>query len=250
MKPFQFYIVKQFQKPAVGQSLRNLVQMALFSGEDEDVETVITLEAENYEGELDLLRIKSEIRHQTLGFIKTGVGSERKKIDFNEYLQPVDFEAYYHKSRDLIIFQAPKKECKGVLNHLRARFCGIELTEVELDFGEVLKRCSQYLGAWFRGASSRVQTVGLSGNQIQDDNLFKKLQQDAVLSNVTIPWPHNGMQHRVMLTSRGGVILQQDYQDIGLELELVMDVQDKLLKHVWHERKQHVKSDDELPEDV
>lgn len=249
MKPFQFYTVKEFQKPAVGKSLRNQVQMT-FSGEAEDVETVITLEVEDFEGDLDLLRVKSEIRRHTVGFIKTLVGTERRRIDFIEYLQPVDFEAYFYKSRNLMIFQAPKKECSGVLNHLRAKFCGIELKEVELDFGEVLKLCSEYQGAWFRGASSRVQAVGLSGNQIQDDNLFQNLQQVANLSNVTIPWLHNGVRHPVMLTSRGGIVLARNYQDIGLDLELVMDVQDKLLQKVWHERTPHCKADQDMPNEV
>lgn len=249
MKPFQFYIVKEFQKPAVGNSLKNQVQMT-FSGEAEDIETVITLETENYEAGLDLLRIKSEIRYETLGFIKTLIGSERKRIQFNEYLQPVDFFAYFHKDRNLMIFQARKKVCSGVLNHLRAKFCGIELAEVELDFGKVLKLNSEYQGAWFRGASSRVQAVGLSGNQIQEDNLFKDLQQVADLSSVTIPWLHNEVRHSVMLTSRGGVVLQQNYQAIGLELELVMDVQDKLLKHVWHERTPRCKADQDMPNEA
>lgn len=249
MKPFQFYIVKQFQKPAVGQSLRNHVQMT-FSGEEEDVETVITLETENYEAGLDLLRIKSEVRYETIGFIKTLVGSERKRIQFNEYLQPVDFFAYFHKDRNLMIFQARKKVCSGVLNHLRAKFCGVELLEVELDFAEVLKRNSEYQAAWFRGASSRVHAVGLSGNQIQEDSLFKELQRNADLSSVTIPWLLNDVRHSVMLTRRGGVILQQNYQDIGLELELVMDVQEKLLKHVWHERTPQCKTDQDLPNEV
>ncbi len=249
MKPFQFYLVKDFQKPAVGKSLRNQVQMT-FSGENEDVDTVITVEAENYEGDLDLLRIKSEIRHQTVGFIKTLVGSKREKIQFIEYLQPVDFPAYFHKGRNLMIFQAPKKVCSGVLGLLKAKLCGIELIEVELDFGAVLKLNSEYLGAWFRGASSRVQSVGLSGNQIQDDSLFKNLQQVADLSNVTIPWMHNGVRHPVMLTSRGGVVLVQNYQDIGLELELVMDVQEKLLQKVWHERTPQCKTDQDLPDEV
>lgn len=249
MKPFQFYLVKQFRKPAVGQSLRNNVQMT-FSGEEEDIATVITLEAENYEAGLDLLRIKSEIRYQTIGFIKTVVGTERRRIQFNEYLQPVDFSAYYHQQRNLMIFQAPKKICSGVLAHLKAKFCGVELAEVELDFAEVLKQYDEYLAAWFRGASSRVQAVGLSGNQIQEDNLFKDLQQKADLSSVTIPWLHNELRHRVMLTGRGGVILVDNYQDIGLELEIVMDVQDRLLQKVWHERKPHCKSDPDLPNEV
>lgn len=242
MKPFQFYLVKNFPKPAVGKSLSNHVQMTL-SGEPEDVATIITLQAEKYEGELDLLRIQSEIRHQTIGFIKPFIDMGRKKIEFREYLQPVDFHAYFHQSLNLMFFEAPKKVCRGVINHLREKPCGLDLSEVEVDFSKILQLKSEYLGAWFRGVSSRVQAAGLSGNQIQDDNLFKNLQQVAVMSNVTIPWEYNGVEHHVMVTSRGGVVLIQNYQDIGIELQLVMDIQDRLLKKVWCERKHPTKTE-------
>jgi len=248
MKPFQFYLVKNFNKPAVGQSLSNHVQMT-FSGETEDVTTTITLEAEKYEGELDLLRIQSEICHQTVGFIKPflDAGLGRKKIEFREYLQPVDFHAYFHPTLNLVVFQAPKKVCKGVLGHLKEKHCGLELLEIEIDFSKILKLNSEYLGAWFRGVSSRVQSANLSGNQIQDDNLFKNLQKDGILSNVTIPWECHGVVHPIMVTSRGGVVLIQNYQEIGMELQLVMDIQDKLLKKVWSERKHQSKSENDSP---
>ena len=235
MKPFQFYLIKRLPNLKPGQSVSNDVQMT-FSGEAEAVKTTVKLETEDYENGLALLRVSSSIRHETFGYIKKLIASERRKIDFTEYLQPVDFEAYLDRERSLMIFQAPKKTCRGVLSHLRERPCDVELSEVEVDFAKVMQLNEEYLGAWFRGVSSRVHAAGLSGEQIQDDTLFKSLWKVASLSNVTIPWVYDGAEHPLMLTSRGGVVLVRNYQDISLELQLVMDVQERLLQHVWHER--------------
>lgn len=235
MKPFQFYLVKQMSDLKPGDVIRNQVQMT-FSGEAEDVRTVIKLEAENYEGDLALLRVSSSIRHETIGYIKKLIENQRRKIDFVEYLQPVDFKAYLNRDQQLMIFQAPKRTCRGVVSHLRESPCALELAEVEVDFSKVMQMMSEYLGAWFRGVSSRVRTAGLTGDQIQDDKLFQTLSKVATLSNVTIPWDFDGAEHPVMVTSRGAVVLVRNYQDIGLELGLVMDVQERLLQRVWHER--------------
>lgn len=248
MKPFQFYLVKKMPDLEPGQSVNNEVQLT-FSGEAEQVKTTVALVRNGYEDALSLLRVSSSIRHQTYGYIKQQIGDERRKIDFVEYLEPVDFHAYLERKRQLMIFQAPKKTCRGVLAHLRENPCGIELAEVEVDFTKVMEMKSEYFGAWFRGVSPRVHAAGLSGDQIQDDSLFKSISRVAALSNVTIPWPYDGAEHRVMLTSRGGVVLVQHYQDVGLELRLVMDVHDQLLHHVWSERERRKPTDGESEQD-
>lgn len=237
MKPYQFYVVRRFPTLTVGQSVRNQIQLT-FSGEGEDVETSLTLENPSFEGTLSLLRVQSQVKHETYGFIKTVVDSKRRKLDFTEYLQPVDFPSFYDESRQVILFQAPKKVCRGVLANLKACPQGVELVEMAVDFTKVLEICSEYLGAWFRGISSRVRAAGLSGDQIQDDSLFKKLLKDGELSNVTIPWPLDGTEHRVMVTGTGAVVLVQDYKaNQGLELQIVTDVYDKLISKVWEEKK-------------
>ncbi len=244
MKPFQFYTVEKMPDLKPRQSISHEVQLT-FSGEHEDVKTTITMEAEHFEGSLALLRVVSGIKHQTIGYIKTLIDSQKKRIDFSEYLQPVDFKAYFDSEKKLMIFEAPKKVCRGVLSHLKTKPCGIDLIEMEVDFTKVMQLISEYRGAWFKGVSSRVHTAGLTGSQIQDDSLFKNLSKVAVLSNVTIPWPFDGLEHHVMVTSRAGVVLIQNYQDnIGIELNLVRDVQDKLLQHVWHEREMTKEVDD------
>lgn len=244
MKPFQFYTVNRFPKLKVGESASTVVQLTLF-GEGEDVETNIMMEKPDFEGPLDLLRVKSEIKHETYGFIKTIIDSKRKKLDFSEYLEPVDFQAYYATQKKLVIFQAPKKVCRGVMANLNAGDCGVKLVEMVVDFAKVMELCSEYLAAWFRGVSSRVRSAGIHGEQIQQDGLFKKLLKDGVLSNVTIPWKLDDAEHRVMITANGGVVLVQDYKaNLGLELKIVMDVHEKLLSKVWEEKKSRKKDED------
>jgi hypothetical protein len=247
LKPFQFYVVQKMPKLPVGSEVSNQVQMT-FSGAGEDVKTTIKLEAEGYEGPLSLMRIISGIRHDTIGYIKTVVDSQRRKIDFLEFLQPVDFPAYYDAAKSLMLFQAPRKTCRGVLSHLRSKPCGVDLAEVVVDFTKVMQLNSEYLAAWFRSPSSRVRAAGLSGNQIQDDSLFKNLSRVAALSNVTIPWVYDGAEHPIMVTSRGGVVLVRNYQDIGLELRLVMDVHEKLLSRIWQIRAADAAEELEAPD--
>jgi hypothetical protein len=250
MKPFQFYVVEKMPDLKLRQSISNEVQLT-FSGEQEDVKTTITMEAEHFEGSLALLRVVSGIKHRTVGYIKTFIGSQKTRVDFSEYLQPVNFKAYFDSEKKLMIFEAPKKVCRGVLSHLKSRPCGIDLTEMEVDFTKVAQLISEYRGAWFKVVSSRVHTAGLTGSQIQDDALFQDLSKVAALSNVTIPWPFDGIEHHVMVTSRAGVVLVQNYQDnIGIELNLVRDVHDKLLQRVWRKREITKEADDtEIPEE-
>lgn len=248
MKPYQFYLVRSFPTLQVGQSVKNLIQMT-FSGEGEDVETSLTLENQSFEGTLSLLRVQSQVKHETYGFIKTVIDSQRRKLDFTEYLQPVDFPSFYDQSRQIIIFQAPKKVCRGVVANLKAAPQPVALVEMVVDFTKVLALCSEYQGAWFRGISARVRAAGLSGEQIQDDALFKKLLKDGELSNVTIPWLLDGTEHRVMITASGAVVLVQDYKaNQGLELQIATDVYDRLLSKVWEEKKDRRCSSDVLGE--
>ena len=82
--------------------------------------------------------------------------------------------------------------------------------------------------------------AGISGEQIQNDGLFKAGE----LSNVTIPWLLDDVEHRIMITSTGAVVLVQDYKsNQGLELQIIVDVYDRLLSKVWDEKKSRRQSD-------
>jgi hypothetical protein len=150
MKPYQFFQIDRFPLLNRTHSVKNEILLT-FSGEGETVATVLSLANPSFEGSLDLLRVQSEIKHNTFGFIKTVVNHKRQRLEFSEYLEPVDFPAYLDRDRRVVIFQAPKKVAKGVLSNLRANPCGVELTEMVVDFGKLLGHCTEFFSAWFRG---------------------------------------------------------------------------------------------------
>ena len=152
------------------------------------------------------------------------------------------FPAYLSRENGVILFNAKKAACHGVVAHLRSHPCGIDLVEMEVDFAELQKKRSDFRGAWFRGVSSRVQAAGLSGNQIQEDNLFQDINSAGVMSNVTIPWTYEGFEYSIMLTSAGAVVFVENYPgNVAMELRIVMDVYQNLLKDVYREKKRRAK---------
>jgi hypothetical protein len=239
MKPYQFYKVTAFPTHRQGEPFGNDIQTA-FLGEAESISTRLTLTAPGFEGDLDQYRIVSEVKHSALGFIKHYISEneERKKVQFSEYLEPVDYFAFYSAPRQIIAFQAKKETCKGVIGNLRANPCGVVLQEMVVDFKEVLSRCREYQGAWFRNVSTRVRAAALSGDEIQNDALFINLLAAGDLSNVTIPWSFEEGVHSVMITSTAAICLLHDYpENQGFELRLIMNVFDDLLSKVWGQKK-------------
>lgn len=237
MKPFQFYVVRRFPALEASRTIRNQIQMTL-SGEDEKVETSISLTKKDFHGPFSKLQIVTGVRHNTFGYLKTIVDNKRRTLTFTEFIQPVDFPAYYDEARNVILFQASKKVCRGLISNLRDGATGIDLVEMEVDFRQIFDICPEYLAAWFRDVSSRVKSAGVSGAQIQNDSIFKSMLKLGRMSSVIISWPHEDVHHPMVITSSGSVVLVKNYRKIpSLELQLVIDVYENLLSKVWRERK-------------
>lgn len=232
MKSFQFYQIKEFPTLEIGKPVCNQVQRS-FYGDGEGTTTCIELKNMRHEGTIDLVHIATEVEYNTCGYIDREYEGERKRFEFTSFKHPVDFFAYLDTTRKILILPQPKRVCKGVFTNLNT-INTISLVEMIVDFQKAGPKCDEYLGAWFRGVSTRVNAAGLAGNQIQDDNYFKRLMKDGELSNVTVPWGFSGAIHRVMITKSGALVLQQEYRDNQtLELNIVADVFDKLLSLVW-----------------
>ncbi|MGL4462281.1 MAG: hypothetical protein ACRDD1_09275 [Planctomycetia bacterium] len=246
MKPYQFYRVKKFPKLQAQDFVVTQVQETFF-GDGEDIETSVTMKSRTFEKSLDLLKIQSQVKHNVYGYIKTDVGAEKRKIEFFEYLQPVNFPAFLDEERKVMLFQSTKKVCRSVYANLKANQDRLEIAEMKVDFLKLQEQCKVYFSAWFRGISARVRAANLSGDQIQDDVLFRKFCRDGYLSNVTIPWVMDGHEHKIMVTSNSAIVLLQEFKaNQSLELSIVMDVYDKLLSKIWHEKESKERQEDEV----
>jgi len=186
-----------------------------------------------FEGSVDLLRIESEVVFNSIGYIYREFDGNRQHLSFDKYNRHVDFFAYHDSTRKIMILPQAKAICKPVYQNLNM-ISSLSLFEMEIDFNKVGQICAEYLGAWFRKISSKVNAVGLVGNQIQDDDNFKKFRRLGEFSNVTVPWLFDGISHPIMITKSCAVVLQRDYRNNqSLELALALDVFDKVLSKCW-----------------
>ena len=230
MTPFQFYAVERF--PALTTTnpvMKSLIQPSYF-GEKEDISTTITLVKKGFEGTFDRLRIESGVWRSAMGYIRTIVANKLEKLDLYGYVHPVDFSAYHDEARKVVLFQAPKKLCRGVLTNIRGKATGVELCEMEIDLNKVCEVCPKFRAIWFRNLSSYVRTAAMSGDQLQNDTLFRKIAKYAEKSSVVIVWSFLGEEHPIMVNGTGAIVLVNDYKKVkALELKLVADVYDRLL---------------------
>ena len=78
------------------------------------------------EGTFNKLNIQSGVWRRAVGYIRTIVGNKLEKLDLLGYVQTVEFTAYHDVARKVILFQAPKRECRGVLANIRGGATGID----------------------------------------------------------------------------------------------------------------------------
>jgi hypothetical protein len=233
MKSFQFYKIESFPSLTRGIPIKNSIQLSLLGG-DNGISTSLELTGLLGDMSLESLLIVSEVEYFDYGYtyVETDDGKFRR-VDFTSYKHPVDFLAYLDRSRNIVILPQPKRICKKIFVNLNT-LDGVLLVEMEVDFQALHKQCPECYGAWFRNLSTRVNVAGVTGNQIQEDELFKQLKKTGELSNVTIPWQYEELEHRLMITKDATLILQKAYNDNQtLELNVIIDAFDRLLCQVW-----------------
>lgn len=208
--------------------------MSLF-GENESIETEVSMVQPDAFHGLDLLHIRSQIKVPRYGIIKFYDINEKAIVQkaFHEYLRPVDFQAYLSLPLKVCIFRAAKDVVKAVHRHLTDETSEINLVLKDIDFSKLTPQFTKYHGAWFSNVNNRIHSEGLSGNDVQDDARFRELLQTAELSNVTIPFSHGDSVHNVMITRRGSLVLKNQYKDEADELGIVLEVKKKILDMAW-----------------
>jgi hypothetical protein len=245
MRPYQFYSVKSFPNLTMANPVTSCAIQSNFFGDEEKIETTITLIKSKFQTTIDKLRIESGVWRRAGGYIKSVVNGKLEKIEFREFVQPTRFPAYHDPTKGVFIFQASKKICRGVILNLKGGGSGVILAEMRVDFSKVYEICKEYLGVNFSNVSTYVKSAGLYGKQLQRDPVFKELMRAGFLSSVVISWNWLGEEHPIMLTGRGTVVLVNDYKENeALELRLVEDVFDRLVSKVWEEQKTKTKDGD------
>lgn len=236
MTPYQFYMVSKFPELGPGGSISNTVQLTL-TGVPEQVETRIRGVGGKPIGEFERLEIETGVRHEVFGYTNFIIDGRMVRQEFDEYVRPVKFPAYLDRNRGALFMRASHRIANGFLSNIRSGGTGVELIDVEIDFARVSELYPRCLGAWFKNPSPRVKSAGLSGDQIQNDTIFKNLQKLGRMSSLSMEFPYDHVYHPIILGKRGAVVLVKDYKKVKTwEPVLVAGIFEGLVSKAWAER--------------
>src|SRR3972149_7978837 len=99
-KGFRFFDVERFPNLSIGQAYRVPSQLSLVL-DMEVPDTSIELVDPNYYSSFARHRIHHEILERIHG--------RAKNVTFEEYVRPVDFPAYYHSGKGVLLMQGKKE---------------------------------------------------------------------------------------------------------------------------------------------
>lgn len=231
MKPFYIYKVEgkvNFQVPIKVNS-----QTSLIEGKAREPQTMVKLNDPKYLNSYNLLTIKHDVRQEQYGITTAHFGNEVRTIVFNDYLIPEEFNACYSDKDDVIIFQARGKTCRSAVCAINEIVEKFEICKVPFNFEIAHSLVKEYKGAWFKNINANVSAIGMSGQDVQEDEYFEMLKEQGDLSNISINFEYAGDLHQVMITQRSGVILYRKYNNQEIETDLVIKVFEEIIKKVW-----------------
>jgi hypothetical protein len=218
------------------QSLEDVMRDAhLFGGRD--LKTSFRLINDKYHGYI-LLEVEHSYQQQRPGRAMVLKDGDYKEVKFSEFVEDVTFNAYYDPKEGILIFAVKKEIAEDVYKNIQLRpklKTAIHIEQIEIDFDVLEPLIGEYKSVWFKGMKSGgLHSASLAGSHLKEHAHFLNYKNSGgKMSYVTIPFVYDDAVHNIGITKDSGVILQQKYENIRIELDIISDIYKKLFKKVW-----------------
>lgn len=234
MKSFSVFQCSEFPKME-SKTLEDVIRDEnLFGGRD--IRTSFRLISEDYYG-FQYFDVEHSFQYPRPGRAMVLDAGMMKEVKFSEHIEDIVFPAYYNPQEKMMIFAVKKDIAQDVYKNIleRPTLKAIGLTEHPVDFELLEPLIGEYKSVWFSGMKSGgLHSASLAGTNLKEHPHFTDYKNSGgKLSFVTIPFVHNDAIHPIGITKESGVILQQKYDNVRTELDLISVVHEKLLKRVW-----------------
>ncbi|MBW8358377.1 MAG: hypothetical protein K0M63_01090 [Weeksellaceae bacterium] len=228
MNTYRLVKIEAFPNMEVGTGCTKHYNLTI-PGFTEDKQTKLTHIATAYHG-FEYYEIEHEMVIKDTGLAFGFVDGQPIKMELNGYKKNFTIKFYINHEKQYGFLCENSLVIKDLIRTLkRDTSLGVKLKEVELNFNELHKYIEQYIGAWFRGVSSRVTSSAVFGADLENEPLFNQLRNDgADLSSIIIPY--KGMN--IQLSKSGGISSNQSLNDIKAELALIQKIKEEIIDPV------------------
>lgn len=154
---------------------------------------------------------------------------------FERYIRKGFINGYQSKERQLFLLSGKKDDILSFVRYTRV-LPDIRISTLRIDMKALLARLTEVKLVWFRFPAGMIHASALMGDHLEKTSPFKEAKSQGDISTLSFYLEDDaGNHHPMMVTSDGAVVVMDPYQQIAIELELVLDVFDRLLNGIFIE---------------
>ena len=221
---YSLYDMTGFPVVQVGTEYRIPYQLPLFQDIDRAPETSLHLKRIiNTRDSWEVFRVHYEYIDKRIG--------RAKGITFSAFVAMVDFPAYYSRQRRLFLVKASKPMARGAMRQLIKGSAGVKGACREISLDSIKHLIDSYKGVYFSvDDSTDVSTVALFGPSVNQDIRFTRASIEGAMNYARFDYEFDNEYFHVGISSDSNVVLYDNNLDEVLELDLVLDIKQKLLE--------------------
>jgi len=157
------------------------------------------------------------------------------QVRFAKFIRKGMINAYQSPARSLILLSGKKDDildfCKTT-----ALLQEIKIALLRIDMKALLAKLAEVKLVWFRFPAGMIRASALMGDHLEATADFERSKAEGDISTLSFYVQDvENMQHPILVTSDGTVVLQDLYQSIASEVELVLQVKKLLLDGTYQE---------------
>lgn len=142
----------------------------------------------------------------------------------------------YHNEKTSVLLLSGKKDDVIDFCRFTASTNVIELSTLGIDMAQLQEKLASVNLVWFKFPKGMIRASALMGSHIEETDEYQQAKEAGEISTLSFHLEDsNGIPHPIMVTQDGAVVLQANYSDLSVEIELVMRVKTKLLDDIYTE---------------
>lgn len=221
---YSLYEMTQFPGLEAGQHVQAIYQGTLFDDIERPPETNFVMRRRIPELDADVFRVHYE-------HIANQAGRARGTT-FTKFVAQNTFPAYYIRDKQLMLVKSPKSLARGAMRVLVRSAPDVAGSYRRFDLDSIQDRIRSFKAAYFSVEDSTdVSSVALFGSSVEQDFRFSRAASEGGMKHVRFDYRYEEEVFFVGISEDSVVVLFDSYLDEFLELQLVLELKERLLDH-------------------
>ncbi|HMS40250.1 MAG TPA: hypothetical protein PKE69_08495 [Pyrinomonadaceae bacterium] len=153
---------------------------------------------------------------------------------FNEFFRMGEINGYHSEKTGLFLMQGKKDDILDFCKFTdKSRL--LDLNTIEIQMSDLLDKLGSVNNGWFKFSQGSIKTSALFGSHLESTDEFIAAKEVGDISALSFFYKDNDLSHAIMVTVDGTVVLQHNYPNTQIEIDLVLKIKKDLLDGIYNE---------------